>query len=35
VYHRKFETLFDTFELMLRTGQFTNTSSKWTFPNLL
>ena len=28
VYHRKFETLFDTFELMLRTGQFTNTSSK-------
>ena len=28
VYHRKFETLFDTFELMLRTGQFTNTGSK-------
>ena len=28
VYHRKFETLFDTFELMLRTGQFTNAGSK-------
>ena len=28
VYHRKFETLFDTFELMLRSGQFTNTGSK-------
>jgi len=27
VYHRKFETLFDTFELMLRTGQFTNKGS--------
>ena len=28
VYDRKFTTLFDTFELMLRTGQFTNTGSK-------
>ena len=28
VYHRKFETLFDTFELMLNSGQFTNTGSK-------
>jgi len=28
VYHRKFETLFDTFELMMRTGQFTNIGSK-------
>ena len=27
VYHRKFETLFDTFELMLRSGQFTNKGS--------
>jgi len=28
VYHRKFETLFDTFEQMMRTGQFTNIGSK-------
>jgi len=28
VYHRKFETLFDTFESMMRTGQFTNIGSK-------
>lgn len=28
VYHRKFETLFDTFENMLQTGQITNTGSK-------
>jgi hypothetical protein len=28
VYHRKFETLFDTFEIMLRTGQITNSGSK-------
>ena len=27
VYDRKFETLFDTFELMLRSGQFTNKGS--------
>ena len=28
VYHRKFETLFDTFEIMLRTGQIINSGSK-------
>ena len=28
VYHRKFETLFDTFEQMIRTGQITNSGSK-------
>jgi hypothetical protein len=28
VYHRKFETLFDTFAQMVRTGQFSNTGSK-------
>ena len=27
VYDRKFTTLFDTFELMLRSGQFTNKGS--------
>jgi hypothetical protein len=35
VYHRKFETLFDTFESMLQTGQITNTGSKWIIPNLM
>lgn len=28
VYHRKFEILFDMFEIMLRTGQITNSGSK-------